>query len=91
MPPAVKAWSLNHWTAREVPVLLQLNLFAYVYISYSSLFPFFSIFKFLCLFLIHILFLFLLLSRRRTNINTTDTMHCHTSKATTEIKSQPWK
>ena len=25
------------------------------------------------------------------SINTTDTMHCHTSKATTEIKSQPWK
>ena len=45
MPPAVKAWSLNHWTAREVPVLLQLNLFAYVYIYYSSLFPFFFYFK----------------------------------------------
>ena len=44
MPPAVKAWSLNHWTAREVPVLLQLNLFAYVYIYYSSLFPFFFYF-----------------------------------------------
>ena len=25
VPPAVKAWSLNHWTAREVPVYLVLN------------------------------------------------------------------
>ena len=22
MPPAVETWSLNHWTAREVPIII---------------------------------------------------------------------
>ena len=31
MPPAVEAWSLNHWTAREVPheYLLSINYMQY--------------------------------------------------------------
>ena len=24
-PPAVEAWTLNHWTAREVPIQIKLN------------------------------------------------------------------
>ena len=27
MPPAVEAWSLNHWTAREAPLTISLRSF----------------------------------------------------------------
>ena len=26
VPPAVEAWSLNHWTSREVPKILQYSM-----------------------------------------------------------------
>ena len=26
MPPAVEAWSLNHWTTREVPLSFQISI-----------------------------------------------------------------
>ena len=37
MPPAVEAWSLNHWTTREVPVYLPLFLIFLNFFSYPTL------------------------------------------------------
>ena len=36
LPPAVVAWSLNHWTAREVPLLFCF-FFSYFFLNYESI------------------------------------------------------
>ena len=50
VPPALEAWSLNHWTTREVPLLFKkilLLLFLYVLSFWCSAFKFVSNFLFL--------------------------------------------
>ena len=39
MPPAVEAWSLNHWTAREVPVLHSLLPFLFSFWKKVQMLP----------------------------------------------------
>ena len=46
MPPAVEAWNLNHWTAREVPIyILNSILIAHVlFFKYLTIYTFYHIF-----------------------------------------------
>ena len=37
MPPAVEVWSLNHWTAREVPILSILHALFHIFVTQTTL------------------------------------------------------
>ena len=39
MPPAVEAWSLNHWTTREVPTLVNFCVFGNIHTNGCEVMP----------------------------------------------------